>query len=101
MTWGVESDVTERFTAAGIPADDISFQRDTYRFEIVIPPAEVVGEFRSYYGPTMNAFDAADSKGRTDELEAELVALFEAQNESTEDGDDVIPATFLRVTVAV
>ncbi len=49
----------------------------------------------------MNAFDAADSNGRTDELEAELVALFEAQNESTEDGTTSIPATFLRVTVAV
>jgi SAM-dependent methyltransferase len=101
MTWGVESDVTERFTAAGIPAEDVSFQRDTYRFEYAIPPAEVVGEFRSYYGPTMNAFDAAESDGRTDELQAELVALFEAQNESTEEGTTSIPATFLRVTVTV
>ena len=101
MTWGVESDVTERFTSAGIPAEDISFQRDTYRFDYPIPPAELVGEFRSYYGPTMNAFDAAAADGRADELEAELVALFEAQNESTEDGTTSIPATFLRVTAAV
>jgi ubiquinone/menaquinone biosynthesis C-methylase UbiE len=31
MTWGVESHVIERFGAAGIPADRISFARDTYR----------------------------------------------------------------------
>ena len=101
MTWGVESDVTERFTAAGIPTENISFRRDTYRFDYSIPPADVVGEFRSYYGPTMNAYDAAAANGRADELEEELVALFEAQNESAEDGTTSIPATFLRVTVAV
>ena len=101
MTWGVESDVTERFTAAGIPTESISFQRDTYRFDFSLPPAGVVGEFRSYYGPTMNAFDAADGNGRTEELEGELVTLFEAQNESAEDGKTSIPATFLRVTVTV
>ena len=32
MTWGVEADVIERFTAAGVPAGNISFQRDTYTF---------------------------------------------------------------------
>ena len=101
MTWGVESDVIERFTSEGIPAENISFQRDTYRFDYPIPPAEVVGEFRSYYGPTMNAYDAAAADGRADELETELVALFEEQNESSEDGTTSIPATFLRVTVAV
>jgi SAM-dependent methyltransferase len=101
MTWGVESEVTERFTAAGIPAENISFQRGTYRFEYSLPPAAVVGEFRSYYGPTMNAFDAAAADERTDELEAELVALFEAQNESADDRTTSIPATFLRVTVGV
>jgi SAM-dependent methyltransferase len=101
MTWGVESDVTERFTSAGIPKENISFQRDTYRFDYSLSPAGVVGVFRSYYGPTMNAYDAAAANGRTDELQDELVALFEAQNESAEDGTTSIPATFLRVTVAV
>ena len=33
MTWGVESDVTERFTAAGVPEDAISFDRATYTFD--------------------------------------------------------------------
>ena len=97
MTWGVEDDVTERFTAAGVPEDQISFQRDTYTFDYPGRPSELVAEFRTYYGPTMNAFDAAATNGREAELEAELDALFDEQNTSS-DGTS-IPATFLRVTV--
>jgi SAM-dependent methyltransferase len=97
MTWGVEDEVTERFTSAGIPAERISFQRDTYKFTYPGPPAELVAEFRSYYGPTMNAFAAAGTNGRADELQAELEALFNEQN--TSDDGTSIPATFLRVTV--
>jgi len=101
MTWGVETDVVERFTAAGAKPENISSVRDTYRFEFPSPPADVVSGFRSYYGPTMNAFDAAGADGRSDELEQELVALFESQNESPDPGTTSIPATFLRVTVTV
>ena len=101
MTWGVENDVTERFTAAGVPSDDITFQRDTYRFNYPMPPDQVVAVFRDYYGPTMNAFAAAEENGRTADLENELVALFEEKNESIEDGATSIPATFLRVTVSL
>jgi hypothetical protein len=100
MTWGVESDVIERFTAAGAAPENISFARDTYRFDFPSPPADLVAEFRAYYGPTMNAFDAAEANGRTAELEQELVTLFEAQNDSANPGATSIPATFLRVTVA-
>jgi SAM-dependent methyltransferase len=98
MTWGVEDEVTDRFTSAGVPADGISFQRDTYTFNYPGPPAELVAEFRTYYGPTMNAFEAAGADGREDELQAELEALFTSQNTSA-DGATSIPATFLRVTV--
>jgi hypothetical protein len=101
MTWGVESDVVERFTAAGAPPENISFVRDTYRFDFPSPPADLVAEFRAYYGPTMNAFDAAETNGRTDELAQELVALFNAQNDSPNPDTTSIPATFLRVTVVV
>ena len=101
MTWGVESDATERFAAAGVATENVSFLRDRYRFDYALPPAAVVDVFRSYYGPTMNAFDAAAGDGRADDLESELLALFEAQNESGEPGTTSIPATFLRVTVAV
>jgi ubiquinone/menaquinone biosynthesis C-methylase UbiE len=101
MTWGVETEVIERFTAAGARPENVSFVRDTYRFSFPRPPADLVAEFRAYYGPTMNAFDAAEAAGRTDELESELVDLFEAQNDSPDPGTTWIPATFLRVTVAV
>jgi hypothetical protein len=97
MTWGVEDNVIERFTAAGVPAEQISFQRDTYTFNFPDKPSELVAAFRAYYGPTMNAFEAAEANGREAELEAELDALFNEQN--TSDNATSIPATFLRVTV--
>ena len=75
--------------------------RDTYRFNFPGPPADLVAEFRDYYGPTMNAFEAAETNGRTADLEEELVALFDAQNDSPDPARTSIPATFLRVTVAV
>jgi SAM-dependent methyltransferase len=99
MTWGIEANVIERFAAAGAPLEQISFRRDTYRFNFPSPPADLVAEFRDYYGPTMNAFDAAEANGQTAALEEELVALFNAQNDSTDAGTTSIPATFLRVTV--
>ncbi len=99
MTWGVESNVIERFTAAGVPKDNISFARDTFTFNFPGTPSAFVDEFRKYYGPTMNAFEAAEKKGRAAELQKELEELFNSQNKS-QDGTS-IPATFLRVTVAV
>ena len=99
MTWGMEDNVIQRFTAAGAAPDNISFVRDTYRFTFPSPPADLVAEFRSYYGPTMNAFDAAEANGRTAELASELVALFNAQNDSPNPDITSIPAAFLRVTV--
>jgi SAM-dependent methyltransferase len=101
MTWGVEEDVTERFTAAGVPTENISFERDTYTFNFPAPPSDLVAEFRAYYGPTMNAFEAAEANGREDELKADLDELFTSQNTSTDEARTSIPATFLRVTVAV
>ena len=101
MTWGVEDDVIARFTAAGIPEENISFERDTYMFIFAGTPPELVGEFRAYYGPTMNAFEAAGADGREDELLAELEELFTAQNTDTSGEATSIPATFMRVTVTV
>ena len=101
MTWGVEENVTQRFGAAGVPAEKVACERDTYSFNFSAAPAELVAEFRSYYGPTMNAFEAAAATGREVELQAELEALFEAQNTSESADATSIQATFLRVTVTV
>lgn len=100
MTWGIESNVIERFGSAGVAKDRISFLRDTYTFNFPHPPSELVGEFRKYYGPTMNAFEAAGKNGRAADLQGELETLFESQNRSANKSTTSIPATFLRVTVA-
>ena len=101
MTWGIEDNVKERFAAAGVPEESISFERDTYTFNFPGSPSELVGLFRTYYGPTMNAFEAAAANGREADLQAELDDLFNSQNASPSEDATSIPATFLRVTVAV
>lgn len=101
MTWGVEEHVIERFAAAGVPGENVSCERDTYTFNFPGSPSELVAEFRLYYGPTMNAFEAAAANGLEAELQADLEELFTAQNASPSADATSIPATFLRVTVAV
>jgi SAM-dependent methyltransferase len=101
MTWGVESHVVERFTGAGIPQERISFDRETYWFNYTGTPSAFVETFRQYYGPTMNAFDAAEKNGRSGDLQKELETLFKNQNTSLNKETTSIPATFLRVTVFV
>jgi len=101
MTWGVETNVIERFGSAGVPKDNVSFLRDRYVFNYKGTPSQFVEEFRRYYGPTMNAFEAAEKNGRAEDLRKELEALFESQNISGRKDMTSAPATFLRVTVAV
>ena len=99
MTWGIESNVIERFGAAGGPAEHLSFGRATFTFNVPGPPSVFGEAVRSAYGPTMNAFDAAEKNGRAAELQNELEELFNSQNTSKDATS--IPATFLRVTVSV
>lgn len=97
MTWGAEDQVIERFASAGIPEDRISCEKATWTFRSDGTPQDLLAQFRDYYGPTMNAFDAARAAGREEDLQAELEALFQEQNTSA--NGTTIPATFLRVTV--
>ncbi len=101
MLWGVESHVTDRFANAGVPAENISFIKDTYTFNAPYSPSAFVETFKNYYGPTMNAFEAAEKNGKALELQRELEELFNNQNKSTVPGETSIPATFLRVTVRI
>ena len=101
MTWGIESNVIDRFAAAGIPAANIECARKTYTFEFPESPKTLVAAFRQFYGPTMNAFDAAEANGKARELQAALEELFTSQNQSTAANTTSIPATYLRVTVRV
>ena len=101
MTWGIETNVIERFGGAGVPKDKISFFRDTYTFNFPGEASDLVAEFRKYYGPTMNAFEAAEKNGRASDLQKDLEALFNSQNKSSRKDATSIPATFLRVTVSL
>ena len=96
MSWGDEDSVRERFGAAGIAADDIGFERVTWWFRLPGPPSELLHLFRTYYGPTMNAFEAAAKSGLESRLEAELGELFNSRNVGLDRTE--IPATFLKVT---
>lgn len=99
MLWGVESHVIERFSNAGIAKEDISFLKDTFNFKISCPPSEFLDRFRNYYGPTMNAFEAAEKNGKGADLQRELEALFSSHNKSGDSNTTFIQANFIRVTV--
>ena len=101
MTWGIESTVIERFAGAGIPKEKIAFVKDTFTFNCSGTPSDLLGVFRRYYGPTMNAFEAAEKNGRAGDLQKELEVLFNSQNTSSRKDATSIPATFLRVTVCI
>jgi SAM-dependent methyltransferase len=96
MTWGDERIVRQRFEEAGIESEDVHFERATWYFRHDGPPSGLLSIFRHFYGPTMNAFEAARKDGREPELARDLDALFVEQNRG---GDQTeIPATFLKVT---
>lgn len=99
MLWGVEDNVIERFTNAGISKENISFTRDTFTFNAPYPPSELVNTFKNYYGPTMNAFEAAEKNGKESSLLSELEVLFNSHNKSESKNSTSIPATFLLVTI--
>ncbi len=101
MLWGVEEQVTERFEKAGVPKENVSFSRETFTFNAPYSPAAFVQIFKSYYGPTMNAFEAAEKNGKAAALQMELEELFNSKNRSGNDQSISIPATFLKVTVKV
>jgi ubiquinone/menaquinone biosynthesis C-methylase UbiE len=101
MTWGVDTHIMERFGQAGVAKEKISLSRDTFCFiSADKSPEEVIDLFRRFYGPTMNAFEAAEKNGKTEELRGQLVELAKSQNTSANGGTS-IPATFLRVTVSL
>ena len=101
MAWGVENQVVERFGGAGISPEQITFSRETFIFRSDNPPSSFVDDFQNYYGPTMNAFAAAEKEGRAANLRQELDALFVSQNQGSNPGMTSIPATFLLVSVQV
>jgi SAM-dependent methyltransferase len=100
MTWGVESHILERFGQAGVPAERISMVRDTFYFASPDKnPDEYIEVWETFYGPTMNAVEAARKNGRADDLHNQLVEMTRALNKSKE--GILVPATFMRVTASL
>jgi ubiquinone/menaquinone biosynthesis C-methylase UbiE len=99
MLWGVPEQVTERFVNAGIPKENITCTKESFTFNAPYSPAQFVGTFKNFYGPTMNAFEAAEKNGKAAELQKELEALFTKENKSGDNNTTSITATYLRVTV--
>jgi ubiquinone/menaquinone biosynthesis C-methylase UbiE len=101
MTWGVEDHIIQRFGQAGVPKENISMVKDTYYFASPDKsPTEFIELFERFYGPTMNAVEAAKKNGKAEELHTQLVELANAQNKS-KDAGTFVPATFMRVTVSI
>ena len=98
MTWGVETHIIERFGQAGVPKEKISMVKDTYFFISDKSTTDFIELLERFYGPTMNAVEAAQKNGKVEELHSQLMELAKAQNKSI-DGSTSIPATFMRVTV--
>ena len=101
MTWGMEDNVIERFEAAGRGRDAITFATDIYTFEFNGTPAAFVDVFRTFYGPTMNAFESAERLGSGEDLRRELEALFAGENISASADRTTIAARFLNVSINV
>jgi len=101
MSWGIEDNVVERFVHAGVAKEKISCEKETFVFNASYSPSDFVNKFKNYYGPTMNAFEAAEKNGKSLELQQELEALFKSQNKSDDESTTSIPATFLKVEVKV
>lgn len=101
MLWGVDTHIIERFGQAGVPPEKISMAKDTFYFASPDKsPADAIETFRRFYGPTMNAFEAAEKNGKVEEIHKQLLELANAQNRGKNSGVS-IPATFLRVTVSI
>jgi SAM-dependent methyltransferase len=101
VLWGKDDEVRARFAAAGVPEGNVATARELYTFRFDGAPSAFVDLFRTYYGPTMNAFEAAEKDGRADALYGELVALFEHENISGDPARTEIPAAFLKVVVSI
>jgi len=91
MLWGTKEN-------AGLPEGNISFEKEAFTFRAPYPPVQYLQLFRDYYGPTMNAFEAAEKNGRANELQQELETLFNSQNNGPADQTQ-IDANFLKVTI--
>src|SRR5258707_9353206 len=85
MTWGVDTHIIERFGQAGVPREKITMARDTYSFiSRDKSPAQFVEILEQCYGPTMNAYEAAQKSGTMEQFHNQVLELARAQNKGTD-----------------
>jgi hypothetical protein len=92
LQWGSEDIVRERF-ADGI--SDLQLNRRKIVFTFDGSPADVVEQFRQYFGPTQKAFDSLDEAGQA-ALRKDLVDLWNEHNQAT-DGTTKVESEYLEV----
>jgi ubiquinone/menaquinone biosynthesis C-methylase UbiE len=90
--WGTDARLAELFAAAGVIRSE---RRDfVFRYR---SPEHFLDVFRTYYGPTLKAFDALDAASQQ-KLRDDLLALIATLNRA-DDGTMVVPSTYLEVVI--
>ena len=90
--WGTETRLAEMFSAAGaIKSEPRDF---VFRYR---SPEHFLDVFRTYYGPTLKAFDALDATNQQG-LRGDLLDLIASLNRA-DDGTMVVPSAYLEVVI--
>ena len=92
LLWGSEETARERLTEG---TSSLGTSRHSVRFVYPFSPAQTVEQFRVYYGPTYNAFNALDENGRA-ALYRDMTQHWTTHNQAT-DGTTDVPSEYLKV----
>jgi SAM-dependent methyltransferase len=85
VKWGDEETVRERLRDG---FTDLQLTRRKCQLKYPFPPADVVGFFRAYFGPTQRAFESLDAGGQA-ALRSDLERLWSEHNRATDTTTDV------------
>ena len=96
LLWGTEDAVRARL---GDGVSSLTFTRRLITFEYPFDPAQVVSEFRLWYGPTLRAFASLDHLNR-EGLRRDLEQLW-TENNRADDGTTRVQSEYLEVVAVV
>jgi hypothetical protein len=92
VLWGDEATVRQRLSPG---TSRLELNREKFWLHYPFGPAETVGFFRQYFGPTQVVFSGLDQAGQT-ALAAQLEALWSGHNTAT-DGTTRVETEYLDV----
>jgi ubiquinone/menaquinone biosynthesis C-methylase UbiE len=95
IQWGTEARLRELFDGK---IADLKAEKRFYTFRDR-SPQHYIDYWRTYYGPTLKAFEAVGESGRG-ALEADMIELIGRFN-AAEDGTMVVPSEYLEVVITV